>query len=293
MKNSRRFFSFRFALAAVLISGWNSCGTLSALEFPDPEWKTLFPGIEHAVIQVEEPLLKVNVLRIQTETPGLSFYSTGRISDYQADKAETDRRTVPDFLEENELAAAVNANFYTPFNAKTRKSRGPSDAKGLAVSDGVLVSPANGYVSFIVRKDGRCEVKVTQNDEPIDVVSQAVSGRPMLLENGQIPELTEPARHPRTLAAVSADGKTVWFVTIDGRQPGFSVGATFAECGEILKKLGADDGVNLDGGGSTTMAVRGEDGKPKVLNRPVGLGQPNSLRHNGNAIGVRVWDLEK
>lgn len=291
MKISRRFV--RFGLSVLLLSGWNCCGILSALELPDPEWKPLFPGIDHAAIQVEEPLLKVNVLRIQADTPGLSFYSTGRIAGYEADKAETDRQTVPDFLKEHGLAAAVNANFYSPFNGYTRKNRGPSDAKGLAVSDGVLVSPANGYGSFVVRKDGLCEVKTTQKDEPIDAVDQAVSGRPMLLENGQVPEFTDPARHPRTLAAVSADGKTVWFVTIDGRQAGFSIGATYAECGEILQKLGADDGVNLDGGGSTTMTVRGEDGQPKVLNRPVGLGKPYTLRHNGNAIGVRVAEPAK
>lgn len=283
----------RFALAFSLLAGWFCCGRLAALEMPKPEWKQIFPGIEHAAILIQEPLLQVNVLRIQTETAGLSFYATGRGPGYEMDKVETERRTVTDFLKENGLAAAVNGNFYSPFNARTTKTRGPSNLRGLAISNGELVSPTDGKrASFLVRKDGKCEIRLTQVNESFEHVQQAVSGSSMILKNGQIPELRDTVRHPRTCVGVSEDGKTVWFVTIDGRQPEFSVGTVLAECGEILQKLGADDGVNLDGGGSTTMVIRGEDGSPRVLNRPVGQGKPNTLRHNGNGIGVRVQNLE-
>jgi exopolysaccharide biosynthesis protein len=53
-------------------------------------------------------------------------------------------------------------------------------------------------------------------------------------------------------------------VTIDGRQPR-SVGATLWEAARVAKALGMRDAVNLDGGGSTTMAVRG-----RLVNSPVG-----------------------
>ncbi len=42
---------------------------------------------------------------------------------------------------------------------------------------------------------------------------------------------------------------------VDGRQPGWSVGASFQESALIMQALGAADAVNLDGGGSTTMTV--------------------------------------
>ncbi|MCM3595096.1 phosphodiester glycosidase family protein [Metabacillus idriensis] len=61
-------------------------------------------------------------------------------------------------------------------------------------------------------------------------------------------------RHPRTAAGVKADG-TILLVTIDGRKPGYSVGANFKESAQLLKSLGAVNALNLDGGGSTTMTV--------------------------------------
>lgn len=64
-------------------------------------------------------------------------------------------------------------------------------------------------------------------------------------------------RNPRTMAGVTADGRLL-LVTVDGRQPGHSVGASFAEGAAIMRALGAEEAVNLDGGGSTAMAVGDE-----------------------------------
>jgi hypothetical protein len=69
-------------------------------------------------------------------------------------------------------------------------------------------------------------------------------------------------RQPRTLAGVRADG-TLLLVTVDGRAPGWSAGMTLSEAARLMRSLGARDALNLDGGGSSTMAVRGE-----VVNRP-------------------------
>jgi len=98
-----------------------------------------------------------------------------------------------------------------------------------------------------------------------------VSGGPALLDRGRIrireraegvPRGASRSRAPRTLAGVRADG-TVLLVTIDGRQPGYSRGATLLESARVLRSLGAREGLALDGGGSTTM-VAGS----KVVGRP-------------------------
>ena len=70
------------------------------------------------------------------------------------------------------------------------------------------------------------------------------------------------SRNPRTLAGVRADG-TLLLVTVDGRAPGWSVGMTLGEAARLMRSLGARDALNLDGGGSSTMTVRGE-----LVNRP-------------------------
>ena len=69
-------------------------------------------------------------------------------------------------------------------------------------------------------------------------------------------------RQPRTLAGVRADGALL-LVTVDGRAPGWSAGMTLPEAARLMRSLGARDALNLDGGGSSTMTVRGE-----VVNRP-------------------------
>jgi hypothetical protein len=69
-------------------------------------------------------------------------------------------------------------------------------------------------------------------------------------------------RHPRTAVAKLKDGKFL-MVTVDGRQPGYSVGMSLPELAEMLLEFGAVDAMNLDGGGSTTMFL-----KDKVVNKP-------------------------
>jgi hypothetical protein len=69
-------------------------------------------------------------------------------------------------------------------------------------------------------------------------------------------------RQPRTLAGTDSRGRLL-LVTIDGREPGISEGATLQEAAELMRGLGAVNALNLDGGGSTAMAVNGT-----VVNKP-------------------------
>lgn len=70
------------------------------------------------------------------------------------------------------------------------------------------------------------------------------------------------ARHPRTLIGRDREGD-VWLVVVDGRQPGHSAGMSLPELTDFSRKLGLVDALNLDGGGSSTMVVKGA-----VVNRP-------------------------
>jgi exopolysaccharide biosynthesis protein len=69
-------------------------------------------------------------------------------------------------------------------------------------------------------------------------------------------------RHPRTMVGTAGD-KSIWLVTVDGRQPERSVGMTLAELRTFARRLGLVNALNLDGGGSTTRWVGGE-----VVNTP-------------------------
>lgn len=65
------------------------------------------------------------------------------------------------------------------------------------------------------------------------------------------------ARQPRTIAGVDATGNLI-LVTVDGRLADGSEGFTLSEEAEFMRSLGAVQALNLDGGGSTAMAVEGE-----------------------------------
>jgi len=79
---------------------------------------------------------------------------------------------------------------------------------------------------------------------------------------GLNPDTFVNMRHPRTLIGVESDG-TIWMAAIDGRQPQYSIGMTLADLARLAERLKLRDALNLDGGGSTTMVVKG-----KIVNKP-------------------------
>ena len=64
-------------------------------------------------------------------------------------------------------------------------------------------------------------------------------------------------RHPRTAGGFSRDSATLYVLTVDGRSQA-SVGVTLVELARIMRRLGAWQAMNFDGGGSTTMVVEGK-----------------------------------
>ncbi len=101
--------------------------------------------------------------------------------------------------------------------------------------------------------------------------SYIVGGGPQLIKGGRvaisfeeegIAEKFVTDRHPRTAIAESKDGR-VLIATVDGRQPGVSAGMSLGELANLLLEFGADEAINLDGGGSTTMVI-----SDKLANTP-------------------------
>jgi hypothetical protein len=116
----------------------------------------------------------------------------------------------------------------------------------------------------------------------------AVGGAGLLVAGGLpvadwTPEKTADAfradRHPRTVIGADGEGN-IWLVAVDGRNPGVSVGMSFAELQRLCVALGLRDALNLDGGGSTTLVVNGQ-----VVNRPSDVTGPRAV---SDAIVVRL-----
>ena len=101
--------------------------------------------------------------------------------------------------------------------------------------------------------------------------ANVIGGGPQLIKNGRV-EITNAAEkilpsfvsdgHPRTAIARLKSGQ-ILLVTVDGRQPGESIGMSLTMLADLLLEFGAVEAINLDGGGSTTMVIRN-----KLVNKP-------------------------
>lgn len=106
-------------------------------------------------------------------------------------------------------------------------------------------------------------------------IAAAVGGTPRLIRDSKISieseiEKNRPdfasTRHPRTAIGFDEQNTRMYFIVVDGRQAGYSVGMSLQELAEFMLELGCTQAINLDGGGSSTMVIRGE-----VVNRPSDL----------------------
>lgn len=116
---------------------------------------------------------------------------------------------------------------------------------------------------------------------PLGPSTYGVNGRYRLVAGGAVVAPSGSGsmfdRNPRTIMGRTPDGR-ISLITIDGRMT-TSVGTTIAETAAVAQSLGLVDAVNLDGGGSTTLAS-----PTGALNTPSGAG--NKERLVGDAV---VW----
>jgi hypothetical protein len=103
---------------------------------------------------------------------------------------------------------------------------------------------------------------ITETVPSLAGVNTAVGGGPTLVRDGKTMEWSGfLMRHPRT--AIGWNKEHIFLVEVDGRQSGLSVGMTLPEIAAYMLKLGCEQAMNLDGGGSATMWVCGN-----VMNSP-------------------------
>jgi hypothetical protein len=128
-------------------------------------------------------------------------------------------------------------------------------------------------------------------DPPV-VLHNAVCGNEQILTRGVNTAGTgswDSTLNPRTIIGLAPGYKLILF-TVDGRQPGISEGLTTSEAAELLlNDYGVTDAINLDGGGSTTLAMARPT--PLVVNVPVGVNNsPGTLRSVGSNLAVFALD---
>jgi hypothetical protein len=121
-----------------------------------------------------------------------------------------------------------------------------------------------------LKKEKPPEPDVGFGHKPNVKLYNALSGKTLLVADGENVAGNDPAIHPRTGIGIKKDGKLLLF-TVDGREKGRSLGMTFHEIADAMIHFGAHDAISLDGGGSTTLVMDDPttpENDPKVLNLP-------------------------
>jgi hypothetical protein len=259
----------------------------AAPDAPDPGCTTgagapapLFVGVASQTVTVTCPSgtgkskTRVHVVRVDLTAPGLSFEASGGAKDNLKLELPTA------FLERTRSQVAFNANLfvnccsYTPPKPPTPATTGLC---GLLVSGGAILSDwdhqpkaCHGYRfrwSLVVRNG---KASIIQAPTVLPGAEFAVTGSHELLWSGlnmAPPDGQDEFFGPnaRTVVGMSRADNMLWVAAVTRET---SKGLTLRQAAQMLQQLGASSAINLDGGGSTSLAVEGGGGKARLLNVP-------------------------
>ncbi|MGZ8738681.1 MAG: phosphodiester glycosidase family protein [Nocardioides sp.] len=221
-------------------------------------------GVRRVAAQIDQfpqmEITNVNSPRVRHASIGIYNPAWGRTSGYSITDGQ--RRNVRMVVIQDDRVVANK----TSLNA------------GKQIQGAVLVGRGPGAVELAqLRVGSLASVRWNLEGDP----AVAISGEKILLRDGKRQVENDSELHPRTAVGIDRDTGKILLLTIDGRQSS-SRGYTLVELAAMLKSLGAEDALNLDGGGSTTMVGAGKDGLVRVLNSP----SDGSLRHIPDGLAV-------
>ena len=260
---------------------------------PLPIKKKLFDGVVYQrVIRVVPRPMIAHVITVDTRANKTGFLVTP--PDSKGD-APLNARTTSQFLKEFGMQLAVNGDGFSPWWSNSPVDYYPHEGDpitpvGFTASKGDIYWKGENESDigieptlYISRRND-----LSFNNRPSNVYS-AISGDRMLVVKGEsVAGLDDSELDPRTALGINRNGRYLYIAVVDGRQPFYSDGATFAELAELLRKQGAYMAMSMDGGGSSTLVIEGKDGQPQILNTPIDNYIPGRERPVGNHLGIYI-----
>jgi hypothetical protein len=271
-------------------------------------WVPIFKGIDHAEGTNMPPgqfqnQQVVEALRVDLTDPDIQLFPAPRNPSYSVENHETAGYTTTNFLKNHNLQVAINANYFhdpgtsdTESPSYTLPQGTPFDIIGVLISQGQVVSPQEGSVYpaafFFATNNQPTFIPTNWPAQPTAGVYNAVCGLYAVLVNGVnigsnyigSPDFVHGV-NPRTAFGLSKDHRYLYVLTIDGRQAGYSDGAYDWETAGWLQLAGAWEGANMDGGGSTCMAMMDSTRNPVEVNHDSAAAAYNVERTVGCHLG--------
>ena len=252
----------------------------------------LYEGVTYRrVVKYFPNAMIAHVIVIDTKAGGIQFLVTPADS-----KSETplNARTTSHFLGEFGVQVAINGDGFSPWWSRSPADYYPHTGDAVAPL-GFAASQGDDYYQGVELDEGEKPTlyisrrnAFTFNDKP-NRVYNAISGDRMLVLQGQpVQGLDDSELDPRTAIGSNKNGRYLYLVVVDGRQPFYSAGITFADLAQLLVAQGAYVAMSLDGGGSSTMVIEGGNGEPLILNSPIDNYIPGRERPVANHFGVFI-----
>jgi hypothetical protein len=248
-----------------------------------------WPGIEWFSETRAEPPNRLFMAIIDLTRPGLDLRVSPGGPDPDGDGPwQTTLMRPTDIAARDGLVFVVNGDFFrvpaaddpVRTNASLRAATWTA-VSGPAASQGKTWSGSSRPVPcLVVSREGKVAFRTLARPGREDW--EVVAGNTMLVRDGEAVPHENKVRHPRTAVGLNANATRLIVLVVDGRKPGVAVGMNYDELAEELVRLGCHEALNLDGGGSSLMAVRGTNGGWQILNAPT----DGRERAVANVLGV-------
>jgi len=256
-------------LLALLISIFSARAEISATNEP-------WPGIFiHSETRTNPPT-RLYVAEIDLTNPRLHLHVAPGGPDPDGDgKWETTLMEPTKIATRDKFDFVINGDFFDARSVKDAEGTNSgyragqwASTVGPAMTDGKTWSSCtNARPCFVVRTNRMVAIEMLTRPAADD--SEVIGGNVILVQDGLAILHTNQVRHPRTVVGFDAAKKNLVVLVVDGRKPGIAVGMTYDELAAEMMRLGCRDALNLDGGGSSVMAVREPaTDQMKILNEP-------------------------
>ncbi|MDR2519032.1 MAG: phosphodiester glycosidase family protein, partial [Spirochaetaceae bacterium] len=187
-----------------------------------PVWQAFDSGVDYCALRIKSPKLRAWALRVDLSRKDIGVTVSGK----EPVKGIVRNGVVPSlkvtsFVRRSGCIAGINTNPFSPVSAKEGESR---TVVGVTIDKGAVVSPPDPQYDALVfyyndgGGNGGGTAAVVSQEALIDAcgIAYAVGGFYRVLRQGALPPPRSQARHPRSAAGVSSDGKTLYLLVIDG-----------------------------------------------------------------------------
>ena len=225
-------------------------------------WSPLSPGIEAADIHNPQLPLIVHIVKIDLLNPAVSVI-TSEAALFKNNRGRLRGETTRDFALRHNTIVAFNA---APFKTRSLLFSVYRTIVGIHITDFRRMSmPHERYGALLFYADKTARIIDAQTEDLLlENVRHAVGGFWTILRNGAVLPQKLHRRDSRTAVGIADNGRTLFIVAVEGENKRKSQGLSFEETARLMRELGADDALQLDGGSSSSLVLQ-ENGTQHIV----------------------------